>query len=93
MAMLTKSQRLVYTFGAWALAALVLLTLLRSLNYEYFFILCLIGFVIIALMAGPFTVRPKWRSRVNLAIILGALAFCAIILKEALDIIGLKVFP
>jgi hypothetical protein len=93
MAMLTKSQRLVYIFGAWALIALVLLTLLRSLNYEYFFILCLIGFIIIALLTGPFSVRPKWRSRVNLVIIMGALAFCAIIVKEALDIIGLRIFP
>jgi hypothetical protein len=93
MAMLTKSQRLVYIFGAWALIVLVLMALLRSLNYEYFFILALIGFIIIVLLSGPFTVKPAWRSRVNIVIILGALVFCAIVVKETLDIIGLRIFP
>lgn len=92
MAMLTKSQKLVFISGAWMLLALTLLTLLHMLSYEYYFVLCLAGFTLIVLSTGPFTVKPAWRSRVNVVLILGALAFAAIVVKEVLDIVGMRLF-
>ena len=53
--MLTKNQRLVFAFGGWALLILTILILLNSLDFEYFFVLCLIGFLIIVELSGPFT--------------------------------------
>jgi hypothetical protein len=92
MAMLTKSQKLVFISGAWMLLALTLLTLLRMLSYEYYFVLCLAGFTLIVMLRGPFTVKPAWRSRVNVVLVLGALAFVAIVVKEVLDIVGIRLF-
>ena len=90
--MLTKNYRLVYAFGTWMFAVLVLLTLFQSLDPEYFFVLCLIGFLIIVELSGPFTIRPEWRKRVNLAIAVGVLIFGLIVLNKILDILGMKLF-
>ena len=89
--MLTKSQKLVYIFGGWILVVLALLALFNSINYEYFFVLCLIGFLVIVELSGPFTVRPAWRSRVNIAIILGVILFTVIIVEKVLAILNISI--
>jgi hypothetical protein len=89
--MLTKSQKLVFIFAAWALLALTALTLFHQLSYEYFFILCLIGFPIIVLAIGPYTVKPAWRSRANLVVMLGAFAFAVLVVVEVLAIVGIRI--
>lgn len=85
----TKSQKLVYAFGAWMFTVLALLVLFQSLSAEYFFVLCLIGFLIIVELSGPFTVRPAWRRRVNVVIIVGVLVFGLIVVNKVLDILGI----
>jgi len=90
--MLTKSQKLSYIFGAWVFAVLALLTLFQSLDPEYFFVLCLIGFLIIVELSGPFTVRPEWRKRVNVAIVVGVFIFGLIVANKVLNILGIRLF-
>ena len=90
--MLTKNYQLIYTFGAWMFLVLALLTLFQSLSPEYFFVLCLIGFLIIVELSGPFTVRPAWRGRVNVVIIIGVLIFALIVAEKVLGILGMKLF-
>ncbi|HEY3422991.1 MAG TPA: hypothetical protein VGK13_07495 [Methanocellaceae archaeon] len=90
--MLTKNYQLIYVFGAWMFVVLALLALFRSLSPEYFFVLCLIGFLIIVELSGPFTVRPAWRKRVNIVIIVGVLIFGLVVAKKVLDILGIKLF-
>ena len=85
--MLTKSQRIVVIFGAWAFLALAVLALLDSLSNEFFFVLCLIGFLVIVELSGPFASRPRWRSRVNIVILLGVILFCLIVAKKVNEII------
>ncbi|BAI60948.1 conserved hypothetical protein [Methanocella paludicola SANAE] len=87
--MLTRSQRLVYIFGGWIFVVLALLALFDSISYEYFFVLCLIGFLVIVELSGPFTVRPAWRSRVNIVIILGVIVFSFIVVEKVLAILGI----
>ncbi|MDI6896006.1 hypothetical protein [Methanocella conradii] len=88
--MLTKSQKLVYIFGGWVMAMLTLLALFNSTSYEYFFVLCLIGFLIIVELSGPFTVRPAWRSRVNIVIMIGVIIFFLIVMKKVLDVLNIS---
>ncbi len=89
--MWTKSQKLVYVFAGWVLLVLTLLTLFHSLSFEYFFVLCFIGFLIIVELSGPFTVKPKWRSRLDIIIVVGVLVFAVIVAQKVLDIIGIYV--
>jgi 4-amino-4-deoxy-L-arabinose transferase-like glycosyltransferase len=88
--LLTKSQRIVVTFGAWVFLALAILTVFQSLSFEYIFVLCLIGFLVIVELSGPFASRPRWRSRVNVVILLGVIVFSLIVLEKVLDILGIR---
>jgi 4-amino-4-deoxy-L-arabinose transferase-like glycosyltransferase len=90
--LLPKSQRIVVVFGAWAFLALAILAVFGSLGFEYFFVLCLIGFLVIVELSGPFASRPRWRSRVNTVILLGVVVFSLIVVKKVLDILGIKPF-
>jgi predicted membrane metal-binding protein len=88
--MLTKSQKLVYVFGAWMLAVLAVLVLLNSLIFEYFFVFSFIGFLIIVELGGPLTVRPVWTSRINIVTAIGVMAFAVIVLNNVLTILGIN---
>ncbi len=90
--MLTKSQRIVVIFGAWAFLALAVLAVIGSLDFEYFFVLCLIGFLVIVELSGPFASRPRWRSRLYAVILLGVVVFALIVVNKVLGIIGIRLF-
>jgi hypothetical protein len=81
----------VYIFSGWVLLVLSLLLLFNSLSYEYFFVLCLIGFLIIVELSGPYTVRPKWKLWVNVFITIGTIIFALIVAGKVLDIVGITV--
>lgn len=89
--MLVKSQKIVVAFSAWALLALALLTLFNSLNYEYAFIIDLLGLLVITLLLSPYTMRPKWRSRLDAALLTGTAIFIVLIGCKALDFLGFKI--
>jgi hypothetical protein len=88
--MLVKSQKIVVAFGAWAIAMLALLTLFNCLNYEYLFMLDLIGLLVIVQFLGPYIMKPKWRSRLNVFMIVGVAAFALLIFNKALHALSLK---
>jgi hypothetical protein len=73
--LLTKSQRIVVAFGGWTFLSLALLVILDSLSFDYFFVVCLIGFLAIVGMSGRFASGLRWRSRVNAVILLGLIIF------------------
>jgi hypothetical protein len=80
----------VVAFGAWAIAMLALLTLFNCLNYEYLFMLDLIGLLVIVQFLGPYIMKPKWRSRLNVFMIVGVAAFALLIFNKALHALSLK---
>lgn len=89
--MLTKGQKIIYIFSGWVFIVLSLLILFNSLSYEYFFVLCLIGFLIIIELSGPYTVRPKWRRRVNIIIMIGTVIFGVLVAGKVLNIVGITI--
>lgn len=84
-----KSQKIVVAFGAWAIAMLALLTIFNSLNYEYLFVLDLLGMLVIVQFLGPYIMKPKWRSRLNVFLMVGMAIFALIIFNKALHILSL----
>lgn len=85
--MFTKNQWLVVFFSIWALVALSVLVLLKSLDYQYFFVLCLIGFLILVELSGPFMTKPAWKRRVNIIIAIGVVLFAFIVYSKVMEII------
>ncbi len=89
---MTKAQRIVMTFGGLAFVAMAVLMLFDILSIELYFILCLLGFMAIVHLGGPFISHPRWRSRANVIILAGAFLFGLIVLNKVLDILGIRPF-
>ena len=90
--MWTKIQGLVILFSVWVLITITAMALLGNMDPSIFFIICLLGFLIIFDITGPYTVRPKWKSRVYILTIIGIAIFAIIASQKLYDIIGARFF-
>lgn len=82
-----RRDRFVHATVAWLLGCALLLTLLDALSYELFFVLGLIGFLIVTELTAPFTVTPTWRRRLKWLIALGLVVFGVIVVRRILAIL------
>jgi hypothetical protein len=89
---LTRAQRIVMAFGGLASVVLAVLMLFDFMSFELYFILCLLGFMAVVHLSGPFISRPRWRSRANLVILAGVFLFGLIVLNKVIDILGIRPF-
>jgi hypothetical protein len=80
------------TFGGLAVLLLAALLIFNVLSLELYFMLCLISFLVIAQMSGPFISRPRWRSRINIVIIVSIAVFVLIVISKVLDILHIRLF-
>ncbi|ELY93044.1 hypothetical protein C482_20256 [Natrialba chahannaoensis JCM 10990] len=78
---------------AWMLAMVLSLTLLGSFSYELFFVLSLIGLLIITELTAPFAVAPDWRRRLRWIILVGLVGFGIIVIQRILEILPPEVLP
>jgi hypothetical protein len=69
------------------LASLIVLALLGALSLELYFVLSLIGFLVMVELTAPFEVTPEWRRRLKWIILLGLIGFAAIVIKRILEIL------
>lgn len=83
---------MVFAFAGWAFATLAIIAIFNTISFESFFVVCLIGFITITMLSGPFTSRTRSRSRANLVILAGVIIFFTIILNKALDVLGIRLF-
>ncbi|QLD88746.1 hypothetical protein HWV07_06735 [Natronomonas salina] len=86
---MTSRRRLQFVQGqvAWMLASLVVLTIVGSLSLELFFVLSLIGFLVIVELTSPIAVSPEWRRRLPWFIAVGLLVFGYIVIRRILEIL------
>jgi hypothetical protein len=82
-----RRMRFIYGQIAWMVAVVLALTLLGSLSYELFFVLSLIGFLIVTELTAPFNITPRWRSRLKWLILAGLLVFAYIVVRRILEIL------
>ncbi|OIB55770.1 hypothetical protein [Natrialba sp. SSL1] len=78
---------------AWMLAVVLSLTLLGSFSYELFFVLSLIGLLIVTELTAPFAVTPDWRRRLRWVILVGLVGFGVIVIRRILEILPPEVLP
>jgi hypothetical protein len=91
--MWTKIQGLVILFSAWIFIVVTAMALLgggldEAGFFSTYFILCLLGFLIIFDITGPYTVRPGWKSRVTILTAIGIGVFVLIAAQKLIDLIG-----
>lgn len=82
-----RRQRFIFGQLAWMVATVIALSLLGALSLELFFVLSLIGFLVVIELSAPFTVTPRWRRRLKWLVALGLLGFAFIVIKRILAIL------
>jgi dolichyl-phosphate-mannose--protein O-mannosyl transferase len=87
-----RRQRFIHAQLAWMLATALCLALLDSLSYELFFVVSLIGFLVVTELTAPFEVTPRWRRRLKWLIAIGLLVFAYIVIRRILAILPPGVF-
>lgn len=82
-----RRTRFIHGVTAWMLGTVIALALLESLSYELFFVVSLIGFLVVVELTAPFTVTPQWRARLKWLIAVGLLVFAYIVIRRILEIL------
>ncbi len=83
----TRRIQFVHAQLAWMLGVILLLGLLGSLTLELFFVISLIGLLIVVELTAPFRVTPAWRKRLWVIIGVGLLGFGIIVTRRILEIL------
>ncbi|ELY37697.1 hypothetical protein [Natronorubrum tibetense] len=78
---------------AWMLAAILALAAVGAFSYELFFVLSLLGLLIVTELTAPVAVTPDWRRRLRWLILLGLTGFAVIISRRVLEILSPEVLP
>lgn len=84
---LGRRRRFIYGVVAWMLGATILLTALEALELELFFVISLIGLLVVVELTAPFNVTPRWRRRLIPVIVVGLAGFSYIVIRRILEIL------
>ena len=82
-----RRLQFVHLQAGWMLGSMVVLALLGSLSLDLFFVVSLIGFLVVVELTAPFAVTPRWRRRLKWVILLGLLVFAYIVVRRILAIL------
>lgn len=88
-----RRMRFVHWQLSWMLAAALVLATLGSLSYELFFVVSLIGLLIVTELTAPINVTPAWRKRLVWLILVGLAGFAVIVVRRILEILPPEVLP
>ncbi|MFW6382512.1 MAG: hypothetical protein ACOCZD_00555 [Haloferacaceae archaeon] len=90
---MTTKRRYRFVGGvlAWCLASLFVLVLTGWLTYELFFVVTLVGFLVVVELTDPVHVRPWWRRRLQWTVLLGVAGFLVILARRTLAYLSVEV--
>ena len=91
--MTSRRLRFIYGLLAWLLGSLILLAVLGSLSLELFFVISLIGLLIVVELTAPLNVTPVWRARLKWPIAAGLVVFAVIVVRRVLEILPPGLLP
>lgn len=60
----------------------------NNLDIEIFFVLNLIGFLVLVELTSPFNFKPEWKQRLKWVVLIGAIGFLIIVAKKVMNILG-----
>lgn len=91
--MTSRRRRFIHGLLAWLLGSLILLAVLGSLSLELFFVISLIGLLIVVELTAPLNVTPVWRARLKWPIAAGLVVFAVIVVRRVLEILPPGLLP
>lgn len=74
---------------AWMVASVLGLVLLAAFSYELLFLLSVLGLLVGYDLSAPAVVRPRWRSRLRVVVLLGLIGFAIVVARRVLEIRGI----
>lgn len=83
----TRRERFVHAQLGWMLAGTFALSVLDAFSYELFFVVSLIGFLVVTELTAPFSVTPRWRRRLRWIIALGLVGFGYVVARRILELL------
>lgn len=87
-----RRQRFVHGQVAWMLGTILVLTALGALSLSIFFVLSLIGLLVVIELTAPFAVTPRWRARLRWVILIGLCGFVYVVIRRIVEILPSGVF-
>lgn len=91
--MTSRRLRFIHGVLAWLLGSMVLLAALGSLSLELFFVISLIGLLIVVELTAPLNVTPRWRARLKWPLAAGLVVFAGIVVRRILEILPPGLLP
>ncbi|QLH79933.1 hypothetical protein HZS55_05885 [Halosimplex rubrum] len=85
-------QQFILGQAVWMLATLVILVVFSALSFDLYFVVSLIGFLIVVELTAPFNVTPQWRRRLKWIILVSLVGFAYVVVRRILAILPPGVF-
>lgn len=82
-----RRQQFIHGQAVWMVAVVLVLAALGALSLELFFVLSLIGLLVVVELTAPFNVTPRWRARLKWLIALGLLGFALIVIRRIIAVL------
>jgi len=86
-----KEQIAIIAFAAWLILISVFMLLSNTINFEIFFFLSLIGFLIIVNLITPQYIQPGYLRYFRFLLAAGIVIFGVIVAQKLMEILGLEI--
>ena len=88
---MNKNQIVPIALSLWLTIVAVFMLLLQQFDLEIFFVLTLIGIIVIAELIKDQYIQPVYRRYLNYLIGAGIIVFGAIVIQKVFQILGLEI--
>ena len=86
-----REQIAIIALACWLSLIMVLLFLAHSVDLSIFFVLALIGFLIIVELMSPKYIQPGYLRYIKYLLAAGIVVFGLIVVQKVLEILGFKI--
>lgn len=78
---MATERRLRFVRGqvTWMILTVLALSVLGTLSLELFFVISLIGFLVVTELTAPAIATPAWRTRLRWLVVLGLVGFALVV--------------
>jgi hypothetical protein len=86
-----KQHIAIIALAVWFVLIAVFMILGQNFNFEIFFVLSLIGFLIIVELIAPKYIQPGYMRYIQYILVAGIVIFGVIVVQKVIDILGYEI--
>ena len=92
---MATARRLRFIHGqpAWMVGTILVLTVVGSFSYELFFLLSVLGLLVVTGLTLPVSVTPAWRVRLQWLVRIALVGVAIVVIRRILEILPPEVTP